>query len=308
MASVAIFNGFSHSVRFALAEYASYGVLPAAAGATYSKSKIKLRDCKSGLESGIHAVRINVVFQSDPGAGGCWFLRALARYSLQLTSDLQALILACWALRRYLWSSKLISSSRLIWFRRNGGNWNMSAPANPATTLVGGISFTAGSNTPKAVLPVSTSDRSRSLLLARLHMRTPHRPVLHNQLPAAPSVPVLTNFATFNEYAFGWHCYVEWKLDGNAGTTNNAAGAFSTTYLTTGKYYFEVTASGLYAWRLAQIRHHVIDGNAYWHMSGNDNKCMIAVPGANTFIYTNGASTGKNIGICRSRKCFRFCD
>jgi hypothetical protein len=247
---------------------------------------------------GIMLSGINVVFQSDPGTVVVVFTSVSTLFANNVDTGVN------FGLRALgdIYGVAVDLSSRLIWFRRNGGNWNMSAPANQATG-VGGISFTAGSYTPKAAFASSTSGQVAVANFGATAYANA-APSSFNNWPAAPSVPVLTNFATFNGTPSAGIVMSNGNLTVTHGTTNNAAGAFSTTYLTTGKYYFEVTASP-YAGGSHKLGIMLSTGTLIG-MSGNDNKCMIAVPGANTFIYTNGASTGKNIGTAAAGNVFGF--
>src|SRR4029077_10316532 len=83
------------------------------------------------------------------------------------------------------------------------------------------------------------------------------------------------------------------------GTTNNGAGVASTTFLSTGKYYFEVTATLQTGGDQAGIFN---QGGTFLTNTG-----PIAVfGGTNTFIFTNGSSTGKNLGVTANGDVFGF--
>jgi hypothetical protein len=118
--------------------------------------------------------------------------------------------------------------------------------------------------------------------------------------------PPITTFATFDGTPSAGVTKSNGDLTITHGTSNNGAGCFTTTALSTGKFYFEI---------VVQVSTSSSNGSGIKPYVGG----AFSDPGAtfaggtgvlygspNSFIYTNGSSTSKNLGITAIGDVFGF--
>jgi hypothetical protein len=122
--------------------------------------------------------------------------------------------------------------------------------------------------------------------------------------PVGP--PILMTFATFDGTPSAGVVMSNGNRTVTHGTTNNGAGNASSLTLSTGKYNFEIAASGgISNGNGCGIR--PFAGGVFSEPVGSFASGIgVQLGTVNTFIFNNGASTGKNLGITADGDVFGF--
>ena len=152
--------------------------------------------------------------------------------------------------------------------------------------------------------PVTEATNGRGMPVTKV-VGKPGLPVVFETIGVGPSVPVLTTFATFD----GVNTLVSLSNGNRTVTHNNTstnAGAISTIALSAGKYYFELaiqTSSGPVYNGIGAI-------SSAWSGTFSSTQGATNLTGVNpavsSLIYSNGASTGLNLGSVAVADIFCF--